>query len=659
MSKKHNPNKQGVLSQAVSPPKTPTIDAFELSPGENVKGPLKGEFVPPPEVIDNDERADALPEQEDFWRPPVRFGSVPVEKEPLGWDRRRGFRKLFPVVSLPTQVVERVPFGHPQLEPNRLFWGDNLHVMRQLPTESIDLIYIDPPFFSGRQYNVIFGDQNELRSFSDIWEGGMPGYLIWLNARLFEMKRLLKKTGSIYVHLDWHASHYVKIEMDRIFYKTRQFSKRYWNRKHDDILFYTKSNNYTFNWDVKGVLEPYDPATIKKYKLRDEKGLYRLCGRGISGSPIRSAKDVDPKWEITNPELVVRNYLGEGYAPSDHWQLDIINQVADERIGYPTQKPETLLGRIIKASSNEGDVVADFFCGGGTTAAVAQCNKRQWIACDQSRVAVALTADRISKLVEQGVGSLFEVPDLTIEHWGIYEAERLSKMPVDQFRAFIVRAFGAVPEDVNPHIHGFKGAIPVWVGEPNQRTSVSAKDVEDFANATRKTIRYQQDNLRDGTMLAWAFRPDAVKAAERLREMEQTELNFIRLEQIRIDSPTFREHIVALSTDHADYENFLTFVQPPKVEVGWKRISARNYKFDVSETAVLNAGAKIINVQWDFSYDKRFSSTPGYSFIRGTNKETLLQLQYEFPRTGKFRIACKVQDDMGGEGLWSGEVEVS
>jgi hypothetical protein len=183
--------------------------------------------------------------------------------------------------------------------------------------------------------------------------------------------------------------------------------------------------------------------------------------------------------------------------------------------------------------------------------------------------------------------------------------------------------------------------------------------VEEFANAVRKTIRYQQDNLRDGIMLAWAFRPDAVKAAERLREMEQTDLNFIRLEQIRIDSPPFREHIAALSTDHADYANFLTFVQPPKVEVGWKRISPRMYKFDVSETVVLNVGAKIINVQWDFDYDKRFSSTPGYSFIRGKNKEALLQVEFEFPRAGKFRIACKVQDDIGGEGIWTGEIEVS
>jgi hypothetical protein len=171
-------------------------------------------YIPP---TDEEERVEALPEQEEFWRPPVRFGSIPVEKEPLGWDKRKGFYKLFPRVSLPFQIVERVSFGHPDLPANRLIWGDNLHVMRQLPSESIDLIYIDPPFFSGRQYNIIFGDQNEVRSFTDIWEGGMPGYLIWLNARLYEMKRLLKKTGSIYVHCDWHASHYIKVEMDKIF----------------------------------------------------------------------------------------------------------------------------------------------------------------------------------------------------------------------------------------------------------------------------------------------------------------------------------------------------------------------------------------------------------------------------------------------------------
>lgn len=597
----------------------------------------KGEFIPPSEISGADEQVDPLPVQEEFWRPPVRFGTIPVEKEPLGWDRRRGFRRLFPFVSLPIQVVERVSFGHPKLEPNRLFWGDNLHVMRQLPSESIDLIYIDPPFFSGRQYNVIFGDQNELRSFSDIWEGGMPGYLIWLNARLYEMKRLLKKTGSIYVHCDWHASHYIKAEMDKLFgyetfqneivwhYETGGASRHRFSRKHDVILWYTRSpHEWIFNGDDIKI-------------LRTEKAMRRA--RNPAGARI-SAQDTHKN-------------------PNDVLLIQQMNPMARERIGYPTQKPEALLEVIIKAASNPGDVVADFFCGGGTTPAVAQRLGRRWIACDQSRVAAAITADRITRLVEEETGKVFPVSDFTIEHWGVYEAERLSKMPIAQFRAFVLRAFAAVPDDSQPGIHGTKGAIPVWVGDQEQRSQVTAKEVEGFANSIRKTIRYQQDNLRDGIMLAWAFRPDAVQAAERLRELEQTDINFVRLEQIRIGSSRFREHVTALSTDHADYANFLTFVQPPKVEVGWKRLGPCTYKFDVSETVVLNAGAKIINVQWDFDYDKQFSSTPGYAFIRGTRREPVLQAQYEFPRSGKFRVACKVQDDLGGEGMWRGEVEVS
>jgi len=615
--------------------------------GADYVGPQKGEFVMPPEVEERDERADALPQQEEFWRPPTRFGSVPVEKEPLGWDRRRGFRKLFPQVLLPFQVVERVAFGHADLEPNRLFWGDNLHVMRQLPSDSIDLIYLDPPFFSGRQYNVIFGDQNELRSFSDIWEGGMPGYLIWLNARLYEMKRLLKKTGSIYVHLDWHSSHYAKVELDKIFghdafqneiiwfYRRWPTKSKSFQRMHDAILWYTKGDNGRHAFNL--LFESSSERTLSDY----------------GGKRLTTVPTEDGTW-------VKRQTEGdsEGVPLRDVWEIKRVHTRGSERIGYPTQKPEALLERIIQASSNEGDVVADFFCGGGTTAAVAQRLGRRWMACDQSRVAVAITADRLSRGAEQLM--LEEVttpiPDFTIEHWGVYETQRLAAMPPEQFRAFVLRCFGAVAEEHQPAIHGMKGAVPVWVGEPNPRKGVSAGDVQDFANAIRKTLRYKQDNLRDGIMLAWAFRQDALDAAERLRRLEQTDLNFIRLDQVRIDSPRFREQVAALSTDNADYENFLTFVQPPRVEVGHKRIGSRTYRFDVSETVVMNAGAKIINVQWDFDYGKRFSSTPGYSFVRGAKKEPELQARYQFPDAGRRRIACKVQDDMGGEGLWTGEV---
>ena len=254
---------------------------------------------------------------------------------------------------------------------------------------------------------------------------------------------------------------------------------------------------------------------------------------------------------------------------------------------------------------------------------------------------------------------MYPVPDFTVENWGVYEAERLSEAPREQFRAFVLRCFGARPEDQEEGIHGYKGAIPVWVGAPAQKATVTAADVQAFANAVRKTLLYQQGTLRDGFMLAWGFRPDAADAAERLRRMEHTDLNFIRIDMIRIDSLRFREHVAALSTAHSDYENFLTFVQPPRVEIGSARIAPLTVKLDVSETIVMNSGAKIINVQWDFDYDGRFRSTPGFSFVRGSKKEPALQTQYRFPAPGTYPIACRVQDDMGGEGLRADEIEVT
>jgi DNA modification methylase len=622
-------------------------------------------YIPP---TDDEERVEALPQQEEFWRPPVRFGTIPVEKEPLGWDKRKGFYKLFPRVSLPFQIVERVSFGHPDLPANRLIWGDNLHVMRQLPSESIDLIYIDPPFFSGRQYNIIFGDQNEVRSFTDIWEGGMPGYLIWLNARLYEMKRLLKKTGSIYVHCDWHASHYIKVEMDKIFgYENFRneivwFYRRWTNvqsnfqRMHDVILFYSKSDRYLFNKVEIPVREYLQERKQKGWNSNTvESGGKRIrqlivYDREAFTQAVQAGRVKPEEWD-----KIVYAEQRTLYAP-DVWEIPFINPVAKERIGYPTQKPEALVERIIKASTQEGDVVADFFCGGGTTPAVAQRLGRRWIACDQSRVAVAVTADRLIRGAQQLQMDL-AIPDFTVEYWGVYEARRLTQMPEGEFRPFILRCFGATPNtDPNePHIHGYKGSVPVWVCPPDARYEVSHTDVVAFANAVRRSIRYQQSDLRDGVMLGWAFTPQAREAAEQLRQRAGVDVNFIRLELIRIDSPRFRQHVASLSTNHADYENFLTFIQPPRVEVGYERVASLTYRFDVSDTVVVNPGAKIINVQWDFDYDGRqFRSTQGYALSKAS-----APVVYKFPRAGKFTIACKVQDDKGGEAMWVGELEVS
>ena len=490
----------------------------------------------------------------------------------------------------------------------------------------------------------------------------MPGYLIWLNARLYEMKRLLKQTGNIYVHCNYYASHYIKIELDKIFgydnflnevvwhYGSGGRSTNFFPRKHDVLLWYARN-------------------AAKKVFSGEAIGISRtqcaMCGSELS-KKNNLKKNVDKDGRvyrtIKSGGKIYKYYDDEPTIPSDTWLgINHLQQKDPERIGYPTQKPKKLLERIIKSSSPKHGKVADFFSGGGTTVAVAQSLDRNWIACDQSRVAVAITADRLTRQVEEQTGQIFAVPDFTVEHWGVYEAQRLSSAPADQFRSFVLRCFGARDEDQEEGIHGYKGAIPVWVGEPNQKSAATAADVQMFANAVRSTLRYKQDNLRDGIMLAWAFRPDATVAAERLRKLENTDLNFIRLDMIRIDSPLFREHVAALSTDHADYENFLTFVQPPRVEVGYRRSAPLTYTFDASESIVMNSGAKIINVQWDFDYEERFSSTPKYSFVRKGQgkKEPVLQVQYVFPAKGSRWVACRVQDDMGGEGIWSAEIEVS
>jgi len=587
-----------------------------------------------------------IPQQTEFYKLPTRFGAVPVDEAPLGWEvetRRREtkvtkFEHAYPRIYLPFQEVHRVEFGYgekfeqTELFPkgaNRLFFGDNLHIMRQLPSKSIDLIYIDPPFFSGRNYNVIFGDKNEVRSFTDIWEGGMPGYLIWLNARLYEMKRLLKDTGSIYVHLDWHASHYVKVEMDKIFgsnsfqneliwhYQTGGASKQRFSRKHDTILWYTRSSA---NWKFYG-----DRIKIP----RTEKAMAR------AQNPIGARISSDDSEKNPNDVLIIQQ----------------MNPMAIERIGYPTQKPEALLEIIIKASSDQGDVIADFFCGGGTTPAVAQRLNRRWIACDQSRIAIAVTEDRINRLVEEKIGKLYAVPDFTIEHWGIYESPKLEKLPKKEFREFVVKAFGGKPESVSPNIHGVRHGVPLYIGEPARSTRITKDEVAKFAQAIFKERR-----TNFGAMIGWNFSPDARKAAEILAARENKRIDFVRLNLVRLEDEAYREHII---TKHKDYNQLLSFIQPPEVRISYERIGKLKYRFDVSESVSLNKDGVIANVQWDFYYRNRFSSTEGYGFLRDKKtRKPMLIVEYEFPGAGKKKIACSLQDDQGGERTEILEVEV-
>lgn len=229
--------------------------------------------------------------------------------------------------------------------------GENLSFLRSLESDMIDLIYIDPPYFSQRNY----GD------FDDRWKS-MQHYLGFMVERLKEMHRVLKSTGSIYVHLDWHAVHYVKVEMDKIFGYDNFVNEIIWHhdmggrgktrfaRKHDTILFYSKSEKYTFN----PVLIPYKSKMTEWVHLHGSQ----------KGKPIP-----------------------EGRIPSDVWEMTF-NTMAKERNGYATQKPSEIMKRIVLASSNENDIVADFFCGSGSFLKVAHELGRSCIGCDSNQSAV-------------------------------------------------------------------------------------------------------------------------------------------------------------------------------------------------------------------------------------------------------------------------------
>jgi len=303
----------------------------------------------------------------------------------LTWDSKTPYQPFDSKLRLDSIVY---PHGnaYPQGVPeDQLILGDNLAVMSALLPEyeeQIDLIYADPPFFTNRRYPVRVGRDEDSRrpkewqladGYPDHWPN-IEAYLDMLYPRLQLMHRLLAPHGTLYLHLDWHADHYARLLLDEIFGPERLLNEIIWvyhgpspirsafNRKHDTILAYTKSPTYTFNVDA--VREPYNPKTIKTFASSPKAGFGKV------------------------PDLE------RGKVPEDWWYFPVVARMHNERTGYPTQKPQALMERLILASSNPDDIVADFFCGAGTTSLVASQHGRRFIASDISWRAVHTTRSR-------------------------------------------------------------------------------------------------------------------------------------------------------------------------------------------------------------------------------------------------------------------------
>jgi adenine-specific DNA-methyltransferase len=394
---------------------------------------------------------------------------------------------------------------------NKLIWGDNKLILSSLANGAIreeieregglKLIYIDPPFAVGADFgfNIEIGGETaekkqsiiEEIAYRDTWGKGISSYLSMMYERLKLMHSLLAEDGSIYVHCDWRLSYLMRFLLDDVLgkenflnelvwcYKERERKLNYYNPKHDNIFFYSKNienNERVFNWNL--ISSEYSEITKSKFKFDDNdgKGLYQIRGRNLQGSPVQAADGLSKEHEEKHPGLTYRDYLSdrEGVAPRDWFEMGIINKAADERLYYPTQKPEALLERIIKASSNEGDLIADFFCGSGTTAAVAEKLGRKWITTDLGRFAVHTARKRligVQRELQAGGKDFraFEVLNLGkyerqffMETLSDSETSRTAK--AEMYVSLILEAYKAKRAEGYGTLHGTKPGRVVHVG---------------------------------------------------------------------------------------------------------------------------------------------------------------------------------------------------
>ena len=470
------------------------------------------------------------------------------------------------------------PAAVPRQRPSSLvdtrliYCGDNLDQLRKLPDACVDLIYIDPPFNSNRNYEVFWGETKEKRSFEDRHEN-TRAYIDYMRPRCVELARVLKKTGSFYYHCDWHASHQVRVMLDQIFGESNFQNEIIWKRttakslafkgypnNHDTIFYYTGGKDFTWHRPfLEYDFDNLDAKTAAKYCHTDPDGRKYTLGDLTNPNPDRpnltygflGHKKV---WRWTRERMEeayagglvvqpspgavprVKRYLDEqeGRPLDDVWtDIPPINSQAQERLGYPTQKPLALLDRIVRASSNENDIVLDAFCGCGTALVAAQKLKRQWIGIDISPTACRVMAKRLRDKRVCGmpedeslwaIGRGFIVRDLPKSE------EELRKYPPFEFENWAVVALGGIKNKAQVGDKGIDGRIfPVsaldnvraagadelaleerfYAMQVKQKDKAGRPDIDAFETAMRRA------KCEKGFFVSFDYTTDALREIDR------------------------------------------------------------------------------------------------------------------------------------------------
>lgn len=438
----------------------------------------------------------------------------PIKGYPeLHWTGKRPYTST---QYYPAQLKES--YGEPKDGwMNKIFWGDNLQVMSHMLKDyrgKIDLVYIDPPFDSKADYKKKIKVKNknvlndissfEEKQYTDMWCN--DEYLQFMYERLTIIKELLSENGAIYLHCDYRKSHQLRMIMEEVFgpnnlqneiiwcYRGMAVSTNHFVRRHDTILFSTKSQNYTFNWEK--IAEPLEQSTIDKYRNIDENGRrYRLHGRNISGSPIQNCTDIDPIWLEKSPELCRIDYLDEkaGSKPRDWFVMDYLNVMSTERENYPTQKPEELLKKIILASSNEGDIVFDCFMGSGTTQSVAMKLGRRFIGADINLGAIQTTTKRL-------ISAMKELDDKCYSGFEVYNVNNYDffRNPIEA-KELIIDALSIQKFDSSTV---YDGELDGWMVKimPTNRIATKADLEELKANLPYHTFEKRKEENPNGVV---------------------------------------------------------------------------------------------------------------------------------------------------------------